>query len=37
MSLITYKGISQNSSISTSITDEEFASIEREYYQKPDF
>ena len=37
MSLITYKGISQNSSISKSITDEEFASIEREYYQKPDF
>lgn len=37
MALITYKGISQNSSISKPITDEEFASIEREYYQKPDF
>lgn len=37
MALITYKGISQNSSISKPITDEEFESIAREYYAKPDF
>jgi len=36
MALITFKGISQNSSISKPLTDEEFASIEREYFQKPD-
>lgn len=37
MSKITFKGITQNSSISKHITDEEFASIEKEYYKKPDF
>ena len=37
MSLITFKGISQNSSISKPLTDEEFESIAREYYTKPDF
>ena len=37
MALITFKGISQNSSISKSLTDEEFESIAREYYTKPDF
>jgi hypothetical protein len=37
MSKITYKGITQNSSISKSLTDEEFASIKEEYYKKPDF
>ena len=37
MSRITYKGITQNSSISKPLTDEEFESIRREFYQKPDF
>lgn len=36
MALITFKGISQNSSISKPLTDEEFQSIEREYFRKPD-
>lgn len=36
MSAITFKGITQNSSISKPLTDEEFASIERDYYTKPD-
>ena len=37
MALITFKGISQNSSISRPLTDEEFASIRREYFTKPDW
>ena len=36
MSKITYKGKTQNSSIAKPLTDEEFESIRREYYQKPD-
>ena len=36
MATITFKGITQNSSISKSLTDEEFASIAEEYYTKPD-
>lgn len=35
--LIDFKGIRQNSSISKPLTDEEFESIAREYYEKPDF
>jgi hypothetical protein len=35
MALITFKGISQNSSISKPLTDEEFESIGREYYAEP--
>ena len=37
MALIEFKGIRQNSSISKPLTDEEFESIAREYYAKPDF
>lgn len=37
MAKITFKGITQNSSISKSLTDKEFASIKKEYYKKPDF
>ena len=37
MAQITFKGITQNSSISKPLTDEEFASIEKEYFAKPDF
>jgi hypothetical protein len=37
MAKITFKGITQNSSISKTLTDEEFASIKEEYYKKPDF
>ena len=37
MATITFKGITQNSSISKPLTDEEFASIAEEYYRKPDF
>lgn len=37
MSLITYKGISQNSSIERKLTDEEFKNIAIEFYKKPDF
>ena len=33
MAKITFKGITQNSSISKSLTDEEFASIKEEYYK----
>lgn len=36
MASITFKGITQNSSISKPLTDEEFESIAREYYAKPD-
>lgn len=36
MALITFKGISQNSSISKPLTDEEFLSIREEYFKKPD-
>lgn len=36
MALITFKGISQNSSISKPLTDDEFLSIGQEYFQKPD-
>ena len=36
MALITFKDISQNSSISKHISDQEFASIEQDYYRKPD-
>ena len=36
MALITFKGISQNSSISKPLTDEEFLSIGQEYFKKPD-
>ena len=35
--LIDFKGIRQNSSISKPLTNEEFESIAREYYAKPDF
>ncbi len=35
MASITFKGITQNSSISKSLTDEEFDSIVKEYYAKP--
>ena len=36
MATITFKGITQNSSISKHISDQEFASIEQDYYKKPD-
>lgn len=36
MASITFKGISQNSSISKPLTDDEFLSIGQEYFQKPD-
>ena len=36
MASITFKGITQNSSISKPLSDEEFESIAREYYAKPD-
>lgn len=37
MASITFKGITQNSSISKPLTDEEFNSIAEEYYRRPDF
>jgi len=35
MATITFKGITQNSSISKPLTNQEFASIERDYFAKP--
>ena len=37
MAKITYKGITQNSSIEKKLTDEEFKQIAIDYYRKPDF
>ena len=37
MAKITYKGITQNSSIEKKLTDEEFRQIAIDYYRKPDF
>ena len=36
MATITFKGITQNSSISRPLTDQEFLSIQQDYYKKPD-
>ena len=37
MAKITYKGITQNSSIEKKLSDEEFRQIAIDYYRKPDF
>ena len=37
MAKITYKGITQNSSIEKKLSDEEFKQIAIDYYRKPDF
>ena len=37
MAKITYKGITQNSSIEKKLADEEFRQIAIDYYRKPDF
>lgn len=37
MAKITYKGITQNSSIEHKLTDEEFKQIAIDFYKKPDF
>lgn len=37
MAKITYKGITQNSSIEHKLTDKEFKQIAIDFYKKPDF